>query len=181
MKLDGIKAGLELRGWAGRDVFEAMNDLGIVHVTDFSKEMPRVHDGEIAYSRLFGRGVHNIYMFDDDELVEISGKADGVGSEKVLLSFHGLRMYVDAARLKVFRKTGKMPSVTGKAGAESFREVMADAVFPAAKEELLTKHGWKLFDIEAGRRARVADLLRKIPDRTYVNVDDLWADVVQVV
>lgn len=179
VKLDGVKAGLEIRGRAGPGVFESMKDYGIVHVTDFSKTLPRYFDAEIAYSRLFGKGLHNRYMFDDGEIAEISEKADGAPSKKTLLSFHGLRMYVDAARMKVFRSTGEMAPVTNKTGVESFREAVSNAVFPASRRELITRHGWKLFDVTAHRRARVSELLNKIPEKTYESIGDLLEAVEQ--
>ncbi|MEM2237330.1 MAG: DUF72 domain-containing protein [Candidatus Caldarchaeum sp.] len=170
---DGVKVGLEARGPVAAESFKTMMDIGIIHVTDISREMPKYYDEGITYSRLFGRGVHNMYQFDDSEVVEINTKAENTPSKRVFLSFHGIRMYVDAARLKVYRNTGQMAPVTSSTGVESFAEVMDDAVFPASKQHLIDRHGWKLFDKTRRQRARVSEILAKIPDRTYQNLNEL--------
>jgi len=84
---------------------ELMRDLGIIHSTDISWEMPAV-DSDIIYTRLFGHGEHNLYQFDDAELLQIDENAKERGQDNVYLSFHGARMYSDAARLKVMKKAG---------------------------------------------------------------------------
>lgn len=174
----GVKVGLEARGLVDTQSFKTMMDIGIVHVTDISREEPMYYDEEIAYSRLFGKGMHNMYMFDDREVAEINTRAENAPSKKVLLSFHGIRMYVDAARLKVYSNTGKMAPVTKSSGLESFVAVMADAVFPASKQHLKERHGWKLFDRTREQRARVSEVLEKIPDRIYQDLHEL-VDVVR--
>ncbi|MEM0440240.1 MAG: DUF72 domain-containing protein [Candidatus Caldarchaeum sp.] len=173
VRTEGVRVGLEIRGPVSSDVLTAMQDLNIIHVTDLSRETPKYFDEEITYSRLFGKGVHNMYMFDDDEIREISRKADESSSKKVLLSFHGLRMYVDAARIKVFREKGVMAPVTRETGIDSVKAALADAVFPATKHELETRHGWKLFDLTVETRVRLASILSNIPDQTYTSLDNL--------
>src|SRR2546430_12194390 len=47
-------------------------------------------------SRLFGPGPHNVYEFDDDELRSIDRA--GQDAVRAAFTFHGVRMYKDAAR-----------------------------------------------------------------------------------
>ncbi len=62
--------------------------------------MPAV-DSDILYSRLFGHGEHNLYQFDDVELLQIEQQVNEMGRGEAYLTFHRARMYSDAARLKV--------------------------------------------------------------------------------
>jgi uncharacterized protein YecE (DUF72 family) len=172
--LKGVRAGLEIRGRADKSCYRAMQDMGLIHVADLSRVEPRYYDPELTYSRLFGRGRHNIYQFDDQELVEINSRGEKAPSKRVMLSFHGLKMYVDAARLKAYRMTGTMPPVTGKIGLESLMEVLAeDTTFPATKDEIIARHGWKLFDHSPTKRIRVAEALKHIPNKKYQNIEEL--------
>ncbi|OYT67506.1 MAG: hypothetical protein B6U65_03090, partial [Candidatus Wolframiiraptor sp. EX4484-121] len=84
----------------------------------------------------------------------IKERAERRRSKKVYLSFHGIRMYLDAARLERFIKKGELPRVTRSYGIDSLAEVLIDADFPATKEELVRRHGWKLIDV--GREFRPA-------------------------
>jgi len=67
--------------------------------------MPEV-DSDILYSRLFGKGEHNLYQFDDTELLEIDRQVKDLRRGEAYLTFHGARMYMDAGRLKVYEKSG---------------------------------------------------------------------------
>lgn len=172
--LKGVRAGVEIRGRANKSCYKAMQDLGLIHITDLSREEPKYYDSELTYSRLFGGGGHNIYQFDDQELIEINDRAEKASSKRVMLGFHGVKMYTDGARLKAYRATGKMPKVTGSLGIESLREVLAeDARFPATREEIIAMQGWKLFDFSPTKRMRVAEALRHIPNRKYQNLEEL--------
>ncbi len=170
----GVRVGVEVRGLVDDSCYREMRDMGIIHVADLSRVEPRYYDPELTYTRLFGRGRNNIYQFDDQELIEINSKAEKAPSKRVMLSFHGLKMYVDAARLKAYRMTGTMPPVTGKIGLESLVEVLAeDTTFPATKDEIIAKQGWKLFDHKPTKRMRVAEALKHIPNKKYQNLEEL--------
>jgi len=93
-----------------------MKDLGIVHCVDISREEP-AFESDLLYTRLFGKGAHNVYQFSDRELREISQKVDEA-SRTSYLAFHGVRMYADAARLKLFRQTGSFPKLRGPTGIQ---------------------------------------------------------------
>lgn len=170
----GVRVGVEVRGRADDSCYRTMQDMGIIHVVDLSRGEPKHYDPELTYSRLFGRGRHNIYQFDDRELVEINSRAEKAPSTRVMLSFHGLKMYVDAARLKAYRMTGIMPPVIGNVGLESRVEVLAeDARFPATRDEIIARQGWKLFDHSPTKRIRVAEALKHIPNKKYQNLEEL--------
>ena len=161
LNLGDLRLALEFRGTTCAEVFrqefsKVMQDHGLIHCVDLSKgEMPD-YDSDILYTRLFGRGHHNVYQPSDAELMEIDRKVSGSKSGKVAMSFHFVKMYKDAARLKVYKQTGKFPTVTRSTGIASFEEVLSeDAAFPATKEDLIRKQGWKLFDrTETGTSSR---------------------------
>jgi uncharacterized protein YecE (DUF72 family) len=178
LNLDGLRLALELRGGERQGLppgfSKVMQDHDLIHCVDLSKgEMPD-YDSDILYTRLFGRGHHNVYQPSDAELVEIDRKVSGSKSGKVAMSFHFVKMYKDAARLKVYKQTSKFPMVTRSTGIASFEEVLSeDAVFPATKEDLIIKQGWKLFDRTETERARASDYLEKVPEGRYGNIGEL--------
>jgi len=101
----------EVRSSQGRgldpQLASLMEELGIVHCVDISKEDP-AFDSDILYTRLFGAGdgaPRNVYRFEDAELRKINEKIDKAKSTSYL-TFHSVRMYTDAARLKAFRESG---------------------------------------------------------------------------
>ena len=148
---------------------------GITSCVDLSVEAPFVKS-DMLYSRLFGKGRHNRYQFDDDELVAIDRRTEGSYRRQVL-SFHGVKMYSDAARFKVYRETGSLPRATKSTGIASLAEVLReDANFPASKQELIGDQGWKVIDISENKRAHASILLEKLPDRTYYSVLEVLAE-----
>ena len=150
-----------------------MQDFNVIHSVDLSKEEP-AYESDIVYARLFGKGYHNIYQFTDEELLEIDDKASRTEAKKAILSFHGLRMYKDAARFKIHKQTGIFPQTTKSTGLESLREVLSeDAKLPATKEELLTHQGWKVIDVTKTSRRRAAEFLNKLPDQTYMSIEQV--------
>src|SRR3972149_5739748 len=72
-----------------------MEALGVLDVVDLSRGSPRLAS-DVVYTRLFGKGDHTRYEFDDAELREI----DRAGRDAIdgVVAFHGVRMYRDAAR-----------------------------------------------------------------------------------
>ncbi|BAJ49906.1 conserved hypothetical protein [Candidatus Caldarchaeum subterraneum] len=170
---------LEIRGESDGKALEAMRELGLIHVVDISRQEPSYYHDEITYSRLFGKGVHNIYQFDDDELLEISRKAEASPSKRVMLSFHTVKMYEDAARLKYYHETGKFPQTTGKTGIQSLEKVLReDPFFPASRDDLIAIHGWKIIDLTHDKRIRAAQLLSTLdPTRRYHTVDEVISNI----
>jgi len=174
--LENPRLAWEIRGQRTPGEWEkltrVMQDRNIVHCVDLSVEHPRVRS-DILYARLFGKGVHNLYQFDDRELREINTQADKQSGRSYLI-FHGGRMYEDAARLKTYRETGQFPRARGPTGVESLMRIMGeDAVFPATKTELTRKQGWKVIDTTSDQRSHASSLLERLPDREYSDLNDV--------
>ncbi|MDO8727419.1 MAG: DUF72 domain-containing protein [Candidatus Methanoperedens sp.] len=168
-----VKLAWEIRGKVSDRTVELMRDMGMIHCTDISREIPAV-DSDIMYTRLFGHGEHNLYQFDDAELLEINRCVKERGKGNTYLTFHGARMYSDAARLKVYEKSGTFPKVTKATGLASLKIVLEeDTVFPATRSELIEKQGWKVFDLTETERGRVKLLLENLPNGKYSNVDEV--------
>ena len=182
--LGEIRVAMEFRG-SNTDLpvelIRTMEEYDIIHCVDLLKgEVPAVRS-DVLYSRLFGKARYNIYQPTDEELGEIDNTAVGGKFRKVMLSFHGLRMYKDAARLKSYRQTGEFPKITRFTGLESLEEVlMEDARFPATKQDLLDHQGWKLFDLTEEKRIRAGAVLQKLPKEEYSSISDLIKDLCQI-
>jgi len=175
--LKGIRVALEVRG-GGRplnsDLVRMMQDYNIVHCVDLSKDEEPAYESDILYSRLFGKGPHNVYQPTDEELRKIDGKASRGKHKAVAVSFHFVRMYKDAARFKIYKETGKFPMVTKSTGIGSLTEVLReDAKFPSTKQELIRHQGWKLIDLTEDKRVHATYMLEKLPEKTYNSVDEV--------
>jgi uncharacterized protein YecE (DUF72 family) len=178
VNLGKLALAMEIRGIPSSklpsDLLKTMQDHNIVHCVDVSKGEVPAYESATLYSRLFGRGYHNIYQPTDEELREIDKKASRGGFEKVILSFHFVSMYKDAARLKIYKETGKFPKVTGSTGLTSLEEVLGkDASFPMTKQELIHNQGWKLFDLTEDKRVLAREFLQKLPQGTYKNIGEV--------
>jgi len=176
VNLKGVRMVWEIRRKEGEQipssVVALLQDYDIVHCVDLSKENPLKSD--TIYTRLFGKGEHNLYQFTDNELTEVDRKITSRNPEKVAVSFHNVRMYKDAARYKIYRQTGKFSSVTGAQGQESLRKVlMEDAEFPATKNELIKSQGWKVIDLTGEIRVRAESLLERLPDKQFRNMEEV--------
>lgn len=170
--LRGVRLIWEVRAPITAAVTNLMKDFNIVHCVDLSKGKPSF-DSDVVYSRLFGKGKHNLYQFTDEELVEIDQNAQS--SHRVIaLSYHGARMNMDAARFMQYKKTGQFMPVTSFTGVDSARAVLSeDAVFPSSKADLIEHQGWKVVDVTADKRIHLAELLSNIPEKTYNDVDEV--------
>ena len=141
ISLGRLRLALEVRSAPKQNLQVAlvklMQDKDVVHCVDLSKGEVPAYESDILYTRLFGKGKHNVYEPTDQELTEIDDKATSANAEKVKMSFHFVRMYKDAARLKTYRQTGKFPSITNSTGLASLEKVLSeDANFPATKQDL---------------------------------------------
>jgi len=175
--LKGVRIALEIRGShqaLSSEFAKMMQDQNIVHSVDLSKDEEPAYQSDILYSRLFGRGWHNVYQPTDQELKKIDDMVSSKAPKKAIVSFHFIRMYKDAARLKVYRQTGKFPTVTKSTGLRSLEEVLReDARFPSRKQELVQDQGWKLIDMTRDERVRASEVLEKLPERNYENINDV--------
>jgi len=174
----GIRVAFEIRAKPDGKVLpeyllRMMQDLNMIHCVDLSRDDP-AYSTDTVYTRLFGKGRHNIYQFDDKELKLIDQKIKKSKEKKVVLSFHGLKMYIDAARFKVYNETLGFPPVTKSVGVSSLREVLSeDPRFPATKEQLIKDQGWKVFDLTPSERIHSSEILGKLPNRRYRSVDEI--------
>lgn len=174
--LGGVKLAIEPRcGWTtgSSEIIRVFEDVGIIPVADYSKEDPPYDDEEISYSRLFGKSEHNIYQFTDEDLMAIKERAMKRRSKKIYLSFHGIAMYLDAARMESFLRKGELPPVTSKFGIDSLEEVLRDASFPATKQELIRRHGWKLIDVDPKTRVPASVILKQLRKDVYASLEEL--------
>src|SRR5439155_20510084 len=83
-----------------------MVDGQVLDVVDLSQTKPRIADSDV-YTRLFGPGPSNVYQFDDAEMREIDRSSGDAA--RTAFTFHGVRMYEDAARFLTFSGRGPFP------------------------------------------------------------------------
>jgi hypothetical protein len=152
-----------------------MTDDRVLDVVDLSQQRPRVADPDV-YTRLFGPGPANVYQFDDAEMSDIDrGSGDTI---RTAFTFHGVRMYQDAARFLTFKRTGTFPAAAGSLGLASLEEVLReDARFPASKDELVKHQGWKVFDVDKRTRAHAATFLERLPSKVYEDLSEVVSDL----
>ena len=166
----------ELRAPISSAVINLMQNFNIVHCVDLSMGKPSFHSN-VVYSRLFGKGRHNIYQFTDEELVEIDRNSQS--SHKVIaLSYHGVRMHTDAIRFMQYKKTDRFMPATGFTGVNSVRAVLhEDAEFPSSKYKLIEEQGWKVVDLSVEKRVHLSELLSDIPDKTYKSIGEVTEEL----
>ena len=171
--LKGVRLVWESRSTVDAKAREFMQDMNIVLSVDLSKETP-LFPSDTIYTRLFGKGKHNIYQFADEELEQISHKILASNAKIAALSYHGVRMYSDAVRFSTYKKTGSFPPITSFTGVESAKTILSeDARFPISKQALIGDQGWKVFDATEGERIHLSDWLYEIPDKVYGNVEEV--------
>jgi uncharacterized protein YecE (DUF72 family) len=173
VNLHGIRLAWEMRAKPTAEVVKLMEELGMVHSVDLSKETP-AFKSDVLYTRLFGKGRHNIYQFTDEELEEIDGKILKSEVKVAVATFHGVRMNADAARFKTYKEKSVFLPVTSFTGVDSARAVLSeDAQFPSTKDELVENQGWKVIDLDADKRIHLSELLSKLPEKIYYSVDEV--------
>ena len=65
--LNGVRLVWEIRAPVTQQAVDLMQDFDIIHCVDISRSnQPQWSD--VGYTRLFGKGKHNIYQFTDEEL-----------------------------------------------------------------------------------------------------------------
>lgn len=172
----GVRLIWEIRAPVTVQAVNLMQELNIVHAVDLSKENPS-YTSDTMYSRIFGKGQQNLYQFTDEELVDINRKVlEGLaqGAKNINLSYHGARMFTDAARFQTYLQTGKFIPATPYTGTQSARAVLAeDAKFPLTKTALIKQQGWKIIDQTPEKRVHLTEVLAKLPDKTYNNLKEV--------
>ncbi len=177
VSLNGLNLVWEYRAPFNPEVARLMADFNIVQSVDLSKQTP-AYTSDLVYSRIFGKGKHNLYQFTDDELLEIQINANKSKAHKVILAFHGSRMHTDAVRFKMHRVTGKFLPVTNFLGVDSAKSVLAeDATFPSSKLELIDDQGWKVIDLSETKRVHLSEVLERIPERNYSSLDEVIVEL----
>jgi len=176
--LGKIRIALEVRNARSselaHELVRVMQNHEMIHCVDLLRGEKPTYPSDTLYTRLFGKGSHNTYQPTDEELAEVDHEASRGSFEKVAMSFHFVRMYKDAARLKIYKQTGKFPTITKSVGLYSLDEILSeDAHFPMTKQELIYSQGWKLFDMTKDRKMHASDLLTKLPERTYNNINEV--------
>jgi len=176
VNLKTVRLVWEIRAPATPQVVNLMQELNIIHAVDLSKKPPS-YTSDTIYSRLFGKGQKNLYRFTDEELVDINRKVlEGIakGVKVAALSYHGVRMNTDAARFLTYKKTGKFIPVTPFTGADSVRAVLSeDTQFPTSKNTLIAEQGWKVIDLTPDKRVHLTEVLSKLPEKTYNNLEEV--------
>jgi uncharacterized protein YecE (DUF72 family) len=171
--LRGVRLVWEIRAPITAAITALMQDFEIIHCVDLSKQTPSFKT-DVVYSRLFGKGRHNIYQFTDEELQEIDKNISESKARVAALSYHGARMNTDALRFRQYKITGNFLPVTAYVGIDSARAVLAeDAFFPSSKQSLISDQGWKVIDLTPEKRMHISDLLSKIPDKTYTSLEEV--------
>ncbi|NIO37934.1 DUF72 domain-containing protein [Candidatus Bathyarchaeota archaeon] len=175
--LGGTRIVWEIRGEKSlpkKKIIKLMKDFDMIHSIDLSKGQEPAFQADILYSRLFGKGKHNIYQPTDRELKRIHKEVAKANPKTAALSFHFVKMYKDAARFRIYNQTGRFPPVTSNTGIRSLEEVLKqDALFPTTKKELIEHQGWKLIDLTNDKRVRAVKLLQKLPKKTYNSLGDV--------
>jgi uncharacterized protein YecE (DUF72 family) len=173
----GIRLAWELRSPLKKKHVKLMQDHGIVHSVDLSKEEPACKS-DAVYTRVFGKGQQNIYQFVDEELEQLDKRVLKLETAMAITTFHGLRMNTDATRFKEYVETGTFMPVTAYFGVESARAVLQeDARFPSTKGELMAHQGWKVIDLTERKRIHLSELLSRIPSKTYSNLNELTKEL----
>jgi uncharacterized protein YecE (DUF72 family) len=173
INLEGVKLVWEYRAPITQTFIDLMQNYGIIQCVDLSRQIPS-YNLDVTYSRLFGKGQHNIYQFTDDELAEIDQQARDTNSKTVVLSYHGARMNSDAIRFSHYKSTGKFLPVTAYTGIDSVKDVLSeDTTFPASKAQLKAEQGWKVIDLTPYKRVHLSEVLDKLPIKTYPNLDEV--------
>ena len=170
---DGLQLVWEYRAPFTPEISRLMQDYNIVQSVDLSIQKPLI-ENDTVYSRVFGKGKHNLYQFTDEELITIEENGSAPEVKKMAVSFHGARMYNDAARSQRHLATGKFTPVTDYFGVDSAKSVLAeDTKFPASKAQLVESQGWKVIDLSADKRIHLSDVLSKIPGGTYRSLNQV--------
>lgn len=170
---DGLRLVWEYRAPFMPEIGRLMQGFGIVQSVDLSIQKPLI-ESDIIYSRVFGKGKHNLYQFTDEELITIEQNGAAPAVKQMAVSFHGARMYKDAARSQRHLATGKFMPVTNYFGIDSAKSVLAeDTKFPLNKTQLIADQGWKVIDLSADKRIHLSDVLDKIPEGTYRSLNQI--------
>jgi len=158
---------------------KTLQELDVPHVTDPFRAMP-TYTGDVAYFRLHGLGERMYYyQYVDEELRRLHEFVKPIEAEgkEVYVLFNNLSMFDDALRFMRYLETKSFPRVTGTIGLESVKKVMERTRYPATKNVLLKKLGWRIVEVEEEKQVRLNELLKDIPSKAYGNVEEILREV----
>lgn len=168
---------LEIRGNKPKETIHYMekND-EIIPVYDISREEPPYHHQTIEYARVFGKGRHNIYQLTNKEIERIYRRATNAPVKMVLISFHGVRMYKDAGKLRYYYLYKDFPKNKPPYGLDALKaELARDMKFPASRDEIIRHEGWKVIPLDEKRDIHLGDILSWLPPGTYRDIEQVVA------
>ena len=164
---------------AHKKLGKILEKLDVTHVTDPFRVMP-AYTGEIAYFRLHGLGEQMYYYqysnMELEKLKELVTPYEKEGKEVYVL-FNNLSMFEDGVRFMEYLSKESFPKITSSTGLASIKEVIEKTHFPASKNLLIKKVGWRLVEVDEGKQARLSMFLSDLPSKSYKNADDLLKDL----
>lgn len=165
-----------------RRLADVLQEVEVAHVTDPFRELP-VFTNQVAYFRLHGLGkTMYYYQYTNEELVKLKTLAsvfEEKGKETYVL-FNNLAMFDDAVRFQQFLQKGKFPKITGNVGLDSVRAVVEKTRYPVTKAILHKRLGWRLVELQDGKQARLDDLIKDLPKKTYKSPEALLTAIKQL-
>jgi uncharacterized protein YecE (DUF72 family) len=162
-----------------RKLADKLRTIHVSHVTDPFITMPAFVT-EITYFRLHGLGermYYYQYMDSDLEKLYKIVLSFQKSSEEVYVLFNNLAMFDDAMRFQHFLNHKVFPRITNATGLDSVEEVISKARYPTTKAMLIKRVGWKLVEIQKGKQIQLEAVLRKLPSKKYLNVEEVMTDV----
>lgn len=79
--------------------------------------------------------------------------------------------------LRINLSKGVFPKITGSMGLASVRSVIERMRYPASKNLLVRRLGWRLVEVEEGMQVRLRAFLASLPSRTYRNAEELIDEI----
>jgi hypothetical protein len=141
------------------------------------------YTGEIAYFRLHGLGKQMYYyQYSDAELQRLKELVTlyKKGGKRVYVLFNNLSMFEDAKRFMEYLSKGVFPRITDAIGLASIREVAERTRYPAFKNMLIKKVGWRLVEVAEGKQARLDTFLTDLASKVYESAEELLKDIKSV-
>lgn len=175
----------ETRGasWESEESLKRLKDvlskIDVTHVTDPLKLMP-AFTSDLAYFRLHGLGERlYYYQYTNDELrrlYEIVREFENL-KMGVYVLFNNLSMFDDAKRFIFFLENKSFPPLTGTFGLDSVKSMLSKVRYPANRNLLIDKIGWRLIELKEGKQIRLSSLLNAIPAKTYKSLDEIMDEI----
>jgi hypothetical protein len=97
--------------------------------------------------------------------------------KEVYVLFNNLSMFEDAARFTEYLVKRSFPRITASTGLASIREILEKTHYPASKDALIKRVGWKLVEVEDGKQVRLETFLADLPSKIFKDVEELLKDL----